>query len=104
MFIGGLNGDGFFNEEYADGGYESGEGCNFGYESPTDIKDLDLVKTGVETDKAVQYMFRDFGNIWMPKKALTKPHFEGIEGWGIKILHKNIKKLITDLKEGQSNE
>jgi len=97
MFFGGLNGDGFFNEEY-EGGYENGEDCNFGYSPAIDIDKLDLTKTGIESDKAVQFMYKDWGVLWMPKSTLSKPHLEQVEAWAITMLHNNIKKLINQLQ------
>ena len=103
MFTGGLNGDGFFNEEYDGGGYENGEGCNFGYSPAVDIDKLYLTKTGIESDKAVQFMYKDWGVLWMPKSALSKPHLEQVEAWAITMLNKNIKKLIKELQD-KNNE
>ena len=102
MFYGGLNGDGFFNEEYEGGGYEHGE-CNAGYPPAVDIDKLDLTKTGIESEKAIQFMYKDLGVLWMPKSALSKPHLEQVEAWAITMLHNNIKKLIKQLQD-KNNE
>jgi hypothetical protein len=97
MFYGGLNGDGFFNDEYSDGGYEDGEGSRYGYVSPTSMQELGVIKTGIETENAVQLRFKDMVNFWMPKKALTSPHFDGVMDWSIAMLHNNIKAAIKKI-------
>jgi len=95
MFYGGLNGDGFFNEEYEG---DDCDGCGGGYRSPIKLEDLGLAKTSIETDKAIQLQWKEIGTIWLPKEAMTKPNFNSIEPWATKIVKQNIKNLVSNLK------
>ena len=98
MLFGGVNGDGFFNEEYD---YDLSYGSEYdgGYESPVSFDKYSLKKTGVETEKAIQFKFKGFGNIWLPKVALTTPHFSSINAGAEGLVIKNIKELIKSMKE-----
>lgn len=97
MFNGGLNGDGFFNEEY-DHDLNYGNEIDGGYEAPINFKDYYLKKTGVETEKAMQFEFKDFGFIWLPKAALTVPHYSSINQWAAWMVRKNINNLIRSIQ------
>lgn len=97
-FFGGLNGDGFYDEEYEGGGFSSGE-YSYGPPPPIPLEELHLSKTGITTKLAVQFNWYDAGTIWLPKKALSKPHLNHVESWALKLVRQNVKRLCETLKE-----
>lgn len=102
MFYGGLNGDGFFDEEYCGGGYEDGEGVG-GYRAPEHISKYDLTHTGKETPKAVQYKVTKgemTSFVWLAKKGLCPPHWDYIEEWYCLYAMKNIVKSLKQKYRG----
>lgn len=112
MFFGGLNGDGFFNEEYCDGGYESGEG-GYSYWTDSDyadeyspaqtksLKKYDIKFSGKSTDKALQFKYSrdsEYGYIWLPRSAVTQNN-KRIYKWAIKLLLlPNLEKMVVQEK------
>lgn len=89
MFHGGLNGDGFFDEEYS--GYcQDGDSYGGGYIEPTGIAEYDVILTGKETEKAVQLKSQANTTFWMPKKAMTSPHYDYVEPWAVNMFLKNL--------------
>ena len=88
---GGLNGDGFFNEEYEGGAYEYGED-RCGPPPTYTLESCGLSKTGTETDGAILLDWKGVYQIWLPKKAFVRPHNDKIETWGFQIVKENLIK------------
>ena len=83
---GGLNGDGFFGEEYMDGRDE--------YDiTPIPARRIGLVRTEVETEKALLFQYKGLGTLWLPKSAFTNWKYTHINHWAYKIVCTNIMKL-----------
>ena len=99
-FDGGLNGDDFYpsDDELYNG---PGVGANRyeanGFIPPTSLKDrFDLEKTGIQTDKAIQFTAHGCF-IWIPKACMVSPHYTHIENWAIdKVLWPNIEKATKE--------
>lgn len=92
-FFGGLNGDGFFNEEYEGGSYEHGECGGSVPPPPVPLSRYKITVTETQTEKAVMLSkVFDCGNevmFWMPKSAISGG---GVETWALKMLLENIHK------------
>lgn len=92
-FFGGLNGDGFFNEEFCDGAYEDGECCG-SVSLGIPLSRYSITLSNVETEKAVMLsrVFNDGASVsfWMPKACLQGA--DRVNSWALKTLLINMQE------------